>query len=84
MFTIYSYNVGGRNRDRYYHLWREAAKALKKEVDHLVNESGWKIIRKISRMNNSKGIYEYQFELVTPEGETAILSLKDGFFEDED
>jgi len=81
MFTIYSKNVGGRIFDRYFHLWKNAEKLLLEELEGL-KKSGWKVTRKTDKMNLEKGFWEYQYDLLTPNGEDATLSLLDGYFAD--
>lgn len=81
MFTIYHKDVGGRIFDRYFQKWENAKKLLLEELEDL-KKSGWKVTRKTDRMNSSKGFYEFQYDLLTPDGEDASLSLLDGYFAD--
>jgi hypothetical protein len=81
MFTIYCKNVGGRKFDRYFRSWENAKALLTEELNDVLNH-GWEITRKRDRMNASKGFYEFQYDLVTPDGEEATFSLVDAYFND--
>lgn len=81
MFTIYYYNCGGRIHNRYFQKWENAKKLLLEELEGL-KKSGWKVTRKTERMNSSKGFYEFQYDLLTPNNEKATLALLDGYFAD--
>lgn len=81
MFTIYCKNVGGRKFDRYFRSWENAKALLMQECDALL-KSGCTFVAKTDRMNSAKGFYEFQYDLLTPEGESATLSLIDGHFSD--
>lgn len=83
MFTIYQYKVEDRAFDRYYHSFENAKKSLEQDVAALVERRGWKITRKIDRMNHCKGFYEFQYDLITDSGENATLSLIEGHFVDD-
>ena len=43
---------------------------------------GWKQTRKLDRMNEDKGFYEFEYNLITEEGEKVVLALIDSYFED--
>lgn len=81
MFTIYCKNVGGREFDRYFRSWENAKNLLMQEGQEMLND-GCRFCTKIDRMNSAKGFYEFQYELVTPDGEEVTLSLIDGHFSD--
>ena len=81
MFTIYCKNVGGRKFDRYFRSWENAKNLLMQECDDLL-KSGCKFCMKIDGMNSAKGFYEFQYDLITPDGEGVTLALIDGYFSD--
>ena len=81
-FIIYCKNIGGRKFDRYYHKWENAKEMLMSDLNDLVN-SGCKITSHRDRMNVAKGYYEFDYTLITDEGETACLTLMNGYFGDE-
>ena len=81
MFTIYCKNVGGRKFDRYFRSWENAKNLLTQECNDLL-KSGCTFVAKTDRMNSAKGFYEFQYDLITPDGEEVTLSLIDGHFSD--
>ena len=80
-FTIYCKNIGGRKFNRYYQNWENAKKQLESDLSDLVNR-GCKITSHRDRMNVAKGWYDYDYSLVTDEGEDAELSLVENYFAD--
>lgn len=82
MFAIYTKNVGGRVNDRYFISHENAKRELLKDVEDLKNDCGGAILRKIDRMNTSKGFYEFEYRMVLENGERATLAIIDGYFED--
>lgn len=83
MFTIYRKDVGGRVFDRYFRSWEEAKKVLLEELQTAI-EHGWKETGSENRFHADKGFYIYFHELFTDHDEIAILSLIDGYFQDND
>ena len=81
MFTIYCKSVGGRKFDRYFRSRDFAKNLLMQECDDLL-KSGCTFVAKKDRMNRAKGFYEFQYDLITPDGENVTLSLIDGYFSD--
>ncbi len=82
-FTIYIKNIGGRKFNRYYHNWEKAQQQLQEDLQDLQN-SGSTITGHKDSMNVAKGWYDYSYTLRTDEGETAELTLVDGYFSDEE
>lgn len=80
-FTIYCKNIGGRKFDRYYQNWENAKTQLESDLSDLV-KSGCKITSHRDSMNVAKGWYDYDYSLITDEGESAELSLIEGYFAD--
>ena len=83
MFTVYCYNVGGRKRNRYFRSWNKAKAELLKELFPL-KDKGWKVVKLTNEYNATKGWYEFEYLLLTTNGESASLSLYDAYFEDEE
>ena len=81
MFTIYCYNVGGRKFDRYFRSWERAKEELEKELKNLLKDS-WTQLAHSDYFNAAKGFYVFGYTLKTTDGETAVLSLIDGYFID--
>lgn len=82
MFTIYSQNVEGRKYDRYFRSWKRAKEELDKDASELQGTGRWKVTRKSDCMNRDKGFYEYQYDLLSLDGEKMTLALIDGHFSD--
>ena len=80
-FTIYCKNIGGRKFNRYYQNWENAKNQLESDLSDLV-KSGCKITSHRDSMNVAKGWYDYDYSLITDEGESAELSLIEGYFAD--
>lgn len=81
MFTIYRYYVGGRKFDRYFQSWVNAEKLLEEERADLIKD-GWKQISHRDYFNREKGFQVFYYDLKTPKGEDACLSLMNGYFAD--
>ena len=82
MFVIYTKSVGGRKHDRYFKSWENAKKELLTDLKCMKEQLGWKQTRKLDRMNEDKGFYEFEYNLMTEEGEKVVLALIDSYFED--
>ena len=82
MFTIYSKNVGGRNHDLYFKSWENAKESLLTDLNRMTEQLGWKQTKIIEKFNADKGLYAFQYNLITNEGEEVVLSLIDGYFND--
>jgi hypothetical protein len=82
MFVIYTKSVGGRKHDRYFKSWENAKKELLTDLKCMKEQLGWKQTRKLDRMNEDKGFYEFEYNLITEEGEKVVLALIDSYFED--
>lgn len=82
MFVIYTKSVGGRKHDRYFKSWENAKKELLTDLKCMTEQLGWKQTRKLDRMNEDKGFYEFEYNLITEEGEKVVLALIDSYFED--
>ena len=81
MFTIYRKNVDGRIFDRYFRKWENARLLLIREVNQMFAH-GWTKEYHEDYFNSSKGFCVFYYELLSPEGEKATLSLIDGEFAD--
>lgn len=81
MFTIYCKNVGGRKFDRYFRSWEKAKEKLEEERTSLL-QRGWEEIGHRNFMNGAKGFYVFDYTLKSTDGESATLSLVDGYFSD--
>lgn len=82
MFVIYTKSVGGRKHDRYFKSWENAKKELLTDLKCMKEQLGWKQTRKLDRMNEDKGFYEFEYNLITEESEKVVLALIDSYFED--
>lgn len=82
MFVIYTKSVGGRKHDRYFKSWENAKKELLTDLKCMKEQLSWKQTRKLDRMNEDKGFYEFEYNLITEEGEKVVLALIDSYFED--
>lgn len=83
MFAIFRKTVGGRVHDRYFKNYDKAKAELKQDVERLRDTCHGKVTKRIDRMNEDKGFYEYEVRMTVDTGETATLSIVDGYFEDE-
>lgn len=83
MFAIFRKTVGGRVHDRYFKNYAAARRELHADVQRLRDTCHGKVTKRIDRMNEDKGFYEYEVRMTVDTGETATLSIVDGYFEDE-
>lgn len=81
MFTIYRKNVDGRIFDRYFKSWDNAEALLAEEMAAML-ANGWTKENHEDYFNSSKGFDVFYYELRSPEGEKANLSLINGEFAD--
>ncbi len=81
MFTIYRKDVDGRIFDRYFQNWENGKTLLIEEKDGML-ANGWIEENHKDYFNSSKGFYVFYYELRSPDGEKATLSLIDGEFAD--
>ena len=82
MFTIYCSNIGGRKHDLYFKSWENAKESLLNDLKRMTEQFGWKQTRKTDEFNADKGLYAFQYNLITNEGEEVVLSLIDAYFND--
>lgn len=82
MFVTYTKSVGGRKHDRYFKSWENAKKELLADVNRMTTQLGWKLTGKLDRMNKDKGFYEFQYNLITDDGEEVVMALVNSYFED--
>lgn len=81
MFTIYRKDVDGRVFDRYFQKWENGKTLLIEEKDGML-ANGWIEENHKDYFYSEKGFYVFYYELRSPEGEKATLSLIDGEFAD--
>ena len=82
MFVTYTKSVGGRKHDRYFKSWENAKKKLLADLNRMTTQLGWKLTGKLDRMNKDKGFYEFQYNLITDDGEEVVVALVNSYFED--
>ncbi len=81
MFYSFYKSVGGRAFNRYFQTWENARSAMEKDIQDCTRH-GWEIEARRDNFNASRGIYNYDAEGKTSEGERAIWAVIELYFED--
>ena len=82
MFAIFRKVIKGRQIDRYFKYWDNAREAMEKDIEQMSKMGLAQVNKRINKMNEDKGFYEYDAEGITATGNKITWCIIELCFED--